>query len=331
MKVTNNQGNFDFEIKDINPKTVKKIAAIVIALVAIVIIGSQSFYSVKEQEAAVLLTFGNAETVSEPGLHFKIPFVQQVEKVDTTIQSFAIGYDIDTNAAIEEESLMITSDYNFINVDFYVEYQVSDPVKALYASEDPQAILKNMAQSCIRTVIGQSAVDSVLTTGKSEIQASIKEMLTSSLDKRDLGIYLVNISMQDAEPPTTAVMEAFKAVETAKQGKETALNNANKYKNEKIPAAEASVDQILKEAEATKQQRIKEAEGQVARFNSMYEEYIKFPDITKQRMFYETMEELLPSLEVIIDDGKGSIQKLMPLGSFSDTIISNNGGGATNE
>lgn len=331
MKVTNNNGNLDFEIKDINPKTIKKVVIALVAIVVVAILISQSFYSVKEQEAAVLLTFGNAETVSEPGLHFKIPFVQQVEKVDTTIQSFAIGYDIDTNAAIEEESLMITSDYNFINVDFYVEYQVSDPVKALYASADPQGILKNMAQSCIRTVIGQSAVDSVLTTGKGEIQAAIKEMLTARLDERDLGIYLVNISMQDAEPPTAAVMEAFKAVETAKQGKETALNNANKYKNEKIPAAQASVDQILKAAEASKQERIKEAEGQVARFNAMYEEYIKFPDITRQRMFYETMEELLPSLEVIIDNGNGTTQKLLPLGTFSNTVISNKEGEGTNE
>lgn len=329
MKVTNNQGNFDFELGDINPKTVKKVVLTVVAIILIAIAGSQSFYSVKEQEAAVLITFGNAETVSEPGLHFKIPFIQQVEKVDTTIQSFAIGYDIDTNTSIEEESLMITSDYNFINVDFYVEYQVSDPVKALYASEDPQAILKNMAQSCVRTVIGQSAVDSVLTTGKSEIQAQIKEMLTARLEERDLGIYLVNILMQDAEPPTTAVMEAFKAVETAKQGKETALNNANKYQNEKIPAAEASVDQILKQAEAEKQERIKEAEGQVARFNAMYAEYIKYPEITKQRMFYEAMEEILPSLEVIIDNGDGSVQKLLPLGTFGDTVIKE--GGTTDE
>lgn len=331
MKVTNNQGNVNIDFGDINPKTIKKIVIGLVAIVIAAILISQSFYSVKEQEAAVLLTFGNAETVSEPGLHFKIPFVQQVEKVDTTIQSFAIGYDLETNKTIEEESLMITSDYNFINVDFYVEYQVSDPVKALYASADPKGILKNMAQSCIRTVIGQSVVDSVLTTGKGEIQAAIKEMLTARLDERDLGIYLVNISMQDAEPPTTAVMEAFKAVETAKQGKETALNNANKYKNEKIPAAQASVDQILKAAEAAKQQRIKEAEGQVARFNAMYDEYIKFPDITKQRMFYETMEELLPSLEVIIDNGNGTTQKLLPLGTFGNTVITNKEGATTNE
>ena len=317
--------NYDFEIKDIDPKMIKKFIIVAIVVIATIVIGSQSFYKVKEQEAAVLITLGNAETVSEPGLHFKIPFVQQVEKVDTTIKSFAIGYDMKTNKTNELESLMITSDYNFINVDFYVEYKVIDPVKALYASSDPEAILKNMAQSCIRTVIGQSEVDKVLTTGKGEIQAQIKEMIMTRLMQNDIGISLVNISMQDAEPPTEAVMGAFKGVETAKQGKETAINNANKYKNEKIPAAEASVDQIIQKAEAEKANRIKEAEGQVARFNAMYAEYVKFPEITKQRMFYEAMEEILPELEVIIDSGDGSVQKLMPLGSFSNTVINEGG------
>jgi membrane protease subunit HflK len=176
--------------------------------------------------------------------------------------------------------------------------------------------LKNIAQSCIRTVIGNSAVDDVLTTGKAEIQAEIKTMIMTELEANPIGISLVNITMQDAEPPTKAVMEAFKAVETAKQGKETALNNANKYKNEKIPAAEAAVDKILQEAEATKQERINEATGQVSRFNAMYAEYIKFPEVTKQRMFYEAMEEILPSLEVIIDSGDGTTQKLLPLSDF---------------
>lgn len=321
--------NYDFEIKDLDPKTVKKFVIIAIVVILAVIIGSQSFYKVKEQESAVLITFGNAETVSEPGLHFKIPFVQQVEKVDTTIKRFSIGYDMATNLSNELESLMITSDYNFINVDFYVEYKVVDPVKALYASSDPEGILKNMAQSCIRTVIGQTEVDKVLTTGKGEIQSQIKEMVMARLMQYDIGISLVNLSMQDAEPPTEAVMGAFKGVETAKQGKETALNNANKYKNEKIPAAQASVDQIIQKAEAEKANRIKEAEGQVARFNSMYAEYIKFPEITKQRMFYEAMEEILPSLEVIIDNGDGNVQKLLPLGTFSNTIV--NEGGKDNE
>ena len=319
----------EFDINNISPAQIKKVAIIIISVIAVLILAFNCTYQVKEQEQAVLLTFGNAQPVTESGLHFKIPFVQTVEKVDTTIKGFSIGYNIDTNETIEEESLMITSDYNFVNVDFFVEYQVSDPILALYASEDPVAILKNISQSCIRTVIGSTDVDSVLTTGKSEIQAEIKQMINERLEENELGIYLVNITMQDAEPPTQAVMEAFKAVETAKQGKETAINNANKYKNEKIPAAEAQVDQILQNAEATKQERINEATGQVARFNQMYEEYIKFPEITKQRMFYETMEEILPSLEIIIDSGDGSVQKILPLDSFSTFNISGSGS-ATN-
>lgn len=320
------QNNFD--INDITPAQIKKIAIIVVTVIVGLLLAFSCTYQVKEQEQAVLLTFGNAKTVSESGLHFKIPFIQSVEKVDTTIKGFAIGYDLDTGEAIEDEALMITSDYNFVNVDFFVEYQVSDPILTLYASENPVEILKNISQSCIRTVIGSSNVDSVLTTGKSEIQAEITEMINERLEENDLGIYLVNITMQDAEPPTQQVMEAFKAVETAKQGKETAINNANKYKNEKLPAAEAQVDQILQSAEAQKQERINEATGQVARFNEMYAEYVKFPEVTKQRMFYETMEELLPSMEIIIDDGSGSVQKILPLDSFSNVTVN---GGTVNE
>lgn len=323
--------NVNFDINNISPEQMKKIIGIVVGIIVVLVIAFNSAYQVKEQEQAVLLTFGDAKTVSTSGLHFKIPFVQTVEKVDTTIKGFSIGYDMDSNQSIEDESLMITSDYNFVNVDFFVEYQVSDPILALYASQDPVEILKNISQSCIRTVIGSSDVDSVLTTGKSEIQASIKQMINDRLEENNLGIFLVNITMQDAEPPTKEVMEAFKAVETAKQGKETAINNANKYKNEKIPAAEAQVDKILQGAEATKQERINEANGQVARFNKMYQEYIKFPVVTKQRMFYETMEEIIPSLEVIIDDGSGSVQKILPLDKFSEMNFNTAEGGNQNE
>ena len=301
---------------DKQTKAVLKVMGFAVLAIAVLIVLFSSFYTIKEQEQAVVTTFGVPNTVSEPGLHMKIPFVQKVEKVNTTIKGFAIGYDESTGMSREDESLMITSDYNFVNVDFYVEYKVSDPVKALYASEEPVKILKNVAQSCIRSTVGQYPVDSVITTGKNEIQAEIKERIITELTTRDIGIQLVNITIQDAEPPTTEVMEAFKAVETAKQGKETAINNANKYRNEKLPNAEAQIDKILKEAEATKEARINEAEGQASRFNALYEEYIKYPLITKQRMYYETMEELLPDLKLIIDSSDGSIEKWLPLDSL---------------
>ncbi len=300
----------------LSKRIVKGVLGGIIALFVLITI-LNSFYTIKEQEQAVVTTFGQPQAVTAAGLHLKIPFIQKVEKVNTTIKGFAIGYNETTNQTVEDESLMITSDYNFVNVDFYVEYKVSDPIKAVYASDEPEFILKNIALSCIRSQIGLYDVDSVITTGKNEIQASIKERIMERLEEHDIGLQLVNITIQDAEPPTEEVLEAFKEVETAKQGKETAINNAEKYRNEELPAAEAQVDQILKEAEATKQARINEATGQVARFEATYAEYIKYPLITKQRMFYETMEELLPDMTVIIDNTESGVQKILPLESFT--------------
>jgi len=296
----------------------KSFGFIALIIVLIVLIFN-STYTIKEQEQAVLITLGQASSVTDSGLHFKIPFIQSVKKVNTTIQGFSIGYDMNTNESYEAESLMITSDYNFVNVDFFVEYRYSDPVKAVYASRNPAEILRNISQSCIRTVIGSYPVDDVLTTGKNEIQAAIKERVIAELDKQDIGVQLVNITIQDSEPPTTEIMEAFKAVETAKQGKETALNNANKYRNEQIPSATAEADRIIKDAEAKKTERINEATAQVARFNAMYEEYVKFPEVTRKRMFYETMEEILPDLKVIIESPSGTTQTIYPLDSFITT------------
>ncbi len=316
-----------------NPSGIKigKFAKYVVILVIVVILGFDSYFTINEQEAAVVTTFGIASSVTDSGLHFKIPFIQKVTKVDTTIKGFAIGYDSASNTSIEDESLMITSDFNFVNVDFFVEYKVIDPVKALYASENPEGILKTIAQSSIRAEIGSYPVDSVITTGKNEIQTNIREKIATHLENHDIGIQLINITIQDAEPPTDEVKEAFMNVESAKQGAETAINNANKYRNEQIPAAEAAVDQILKEANSEKEARINEAEGQVARFNALYEEYKKYPLITKQRMFYEAMEELLPDLTVIIDNSDTGVQKVLPLDSFVESVEAsgnkNNNGG----
>lgn len=303
--------------KNPSGKKAGKAVGIAAAVLIVLLLAFNSTYEIKEQEQAVLITLGRATAVTDPGLHFKIPFIQRVRKVNTTIQGFSIGYNTDDNSVDEDESLMITSDFNFIDVDFYVEYRYSDPVKALYASRDPLKILRNISQSCIRNVIGSYPVDDVLTTGKNEIQAAIRDMILAQLEKQDIGIQLVNITIQDSEPPTAEVMEAFKAVETAKQGKETALNNANKYRNEQLPSAQARADGIIKEAEARKTERINEATAQVARFSAMYEEYIKNPIVTKQRMFYEAMEEVLPNLKVIIESPEGDMQTIYPIEPFT--------------
>lgn len=301
----------------INKRKISATFKIIIAVFILCLLAANSYYTIQEEEQAVVCTFGEPQAVTTPGLHFKIPFIQTVTKVNTTIKGFTIGYTMEAeNMSAVDDAMMITSDYNFINVDFYAAYRVTDPVKALYASEDPVEILKNIAQNCIRTTIGSYTVDSVLTTGKNEIQANITQMILEKLETYDIGIQLINITIQDAEPPTEEVSDAFKEVETAKQGKETALNNANKYRNEQIPNAEAKSDEILQNAEAAKQERINEANGQVARFNSMYQEYVKYPEVTKKRMFYEAMEDVLPDIKVIIESADGTTSTVLPLDSF---------------
>ena len=151
------------------------------------------------------------------------------------------------------------------------------------------------------------------------------------LDQEDLGIQLVNITIQDAEPPTAEVIDAFKNVENAKQGKETSINKANQKRNEDIPAARAKVDETLKTANAKAEERVNEAKGQVARLNELYSEYKKYPLITKQRMFFETMEDILPDMKVIITKSDGSTQTMLPLESFANIEMNTTDGGNDEE
>lgn len=302
-----------------NPGTGKKVAKIFLGIFVgffVLIAVLSSFYTVGETESVVITTFGKATLVDEKGLHFKIPFVQKATKVDTTVRGIEIGYGEDSDGntySVEHESIMITSDYNFIDCDFYISYQVTDPIKYLYNSDQPDLIVKNIAMSSIRSTVSAFTVDNAITTGKAQIQSNVKTMIISELEDQDIGITLVDASIQDVEPPTDDVIEAFTAVETAKQGKESAVNEANAYRNAQLPAAEAEADKIIQNAEAEKTARINEATGQAARFNKEYDEYVNYPLITKQRMFLETMSDVLPSLQVIIDQGNGEVMKYYPI------------------
>ena len=294
---------------------VKRLVVGILLVIFIIICLIGSWYTLDEDEYGVVKTFGQVSVVENPGLNFKVPLFQRVKKVDKSSKQFAVGYDIETDESIYNESFMITSDYNFVNVDFYFEYYINDPIAYMYASENPETIVKNLAQSYIRDTVGTHTVDEVLTTGKSEIQSTIKELLITRLEKENIGIQITNAVIQDAEVPTTEVAYAFKNVEDAKQGMDTAINDAKADQNTRIPQANAKADKIVKDAQAEKEALIAEAEGQVARFNSLYDEYIKFPLITKERMFYETLEEVLPHMDVYITDGKTT--SILPLESFT--------------
>jgi len=231
----------------------KKILVGVVLGIFVAVAALNTVYTLEEDEYAVIKTFGSVVVEETPGIKFKMPFVQRVAKVTKASKQFSVGYDIDTDESIHKESFMITSDYNFVNVDFYFEYQITDPVKYFYASEEPEVIVKNLAQSYIRDTVGSREVDEVLTTGKYEIQTEVRTQLQNRLDKEDIGIQITNAVIQDAEVPTAEVAAAFKNVEDAKQGMETAINNANADANTRIPQANAQADKIKKDAQAKKE------------------------------------------------------------------------------
>ena len=308
------------------PDMKKLMTTIIIAALAIAIgmAAMTCFYTVDDKQQAVVTTVGRVTDVTDAGVHFKLPFgIQNVDKVDVNVyQKIELGYS--SEGYIDAtESAMITGDYNIVNVDFFVEYKISDPVAYLYSSNDPEMILKNLIQSQVRNVVGSSAVDSVLTDGKENIQMQVKDLVAQILTEYEIGLTLVDVKIQDAEPPTAEVIEAFKAVETAKQKAETVVNDAKAYQNAQLPLAQAEADKLIQNAEYLKQKRINEAHEQVAMFTAMYTEYEKNPEITRSRMYYEAIQEILPDVKLYVNTAAGgdNVQMLLPL----ESLVTNGG------
>ena len=315
----NNQSSNGPSIDGKKLKTIIITAAVVLALL---ICSATCFYTVDDKQQAVVTTFGKITDITDAGVHFKLPFgIQQVHKVDVNVYQHielgysSSGYGYTTTAS---ESTMITGDYNIVNVDFFVEYKISDPERYLFSSDNPEQILRNLIQSQIRNVVGSTSVDAVLTDGKESIQMQVRELVSQILEEYNIGLTLVDVKIQDSEPPTQEVIEAFKAVETAKQRAETVVNDAKAYQNARLPDAQAQADKLIQNAEYLKQARINEAIEQVAMFEAMYEQYALNPEITRSRMYYEAIAQILPGVRLYINTaGSGSdVQMLLPLESI---------------
>jgi len=322
-----NNGTYRWTPDDAKGKPVnwKKIGLGIVAGVAalfLLIAVFTCFYTVDDKQQAVVTTFGKVTDITDAGLHFKLPFgIQKVQKVDVNVyQKIELGYSTESEGQYnvkESESTMITGDYNIVNVDFFVEYKISNPEQYLYSSNNPEMILRNLIQSQVRNVVGSTSVDAVLTDGKESIQMQVKDLVTQILGEYDIGLTLVDVRIQDSEPPTQDVIEAFKAVETAKQQAETVVNDAKAYQNAQLPDAQAKADKLLQNAEYLRQKRINEATQQVAMFNAMYKEYAQNPEITRSRMYYEAISEILPGVKLYVNTGEGSgVDMLLPLESL---------------
>ena len=300
-------------------QNVKKLAIIIPILVIAVFLFLfvNPVYTVGEQEQAVVTTFGRVTSVQDAGAHFKIPLVQAVKKVPTYVtQKMYIGYNYDSSGSMyvnEDESRIMTGDDNIVLMDYFLEYKVSDPVAYLYNSDSPTAILKGIAQACARNYVGSSLVDDILTSGKEQAQAAIRESIRESLDEYDIGIQILDVKIQDVEPPNETVAAAFKAVEDAKQKRETIITQANTYSEEKIPAAQSEADKLIQEANANYEARIALAKGEAARFQAIYQEYVKYPEVTRSRMYLEMIEELLPEMNIYVNTTNGGSTTLIPI------------------
>ena len=309
-------------------KKIGRIVVIAVVIVALLIGAGTCFYTIDDKQQGVVTTFGKVTDVTDAGVHFMLPFgIQQVHKVDVNVyQKIELGYDTSNNGGYSmktSESTMITGDYNIVNVDFFVEYKISDPVQYLFSSNEPELILRNLIQSQVRNVVGSSTVDAVLTDGKENIQMQVKDLVIQILEEYDIGLTLVDVKIQDSEPPTQDVIEAFKAVETAKQQAETVVNDAKAYQNAQLPDAQAQADKLIQNAQYLKQKRINEAAQQVAMFEAMYAEYAQNPAITRSRMYYEAISEILPGVKLYINTSSGAdgdVQMLLPL----ETIVGGN-------
>ena len=268
-------------------------------------------YIVGPDEVGVVQTFGKHTRITQSGLNYHLPFpIESVQTPKVTeVKRVEIGFRSTGNnqyRTIEKESLMLTGDENIVDAELIVQYKIKDPVAYTFNFVKPEQTVREAAEATLRTIIGRHKIDEALTAGKFMIQEESKFLLQSILDKYETGIFVVAVQLQDVSPPKQ-VIAAFKDVASAKEDKNRMINQAEGYRNNVIPKARGEAQAMIREAEGFRVARIARAEGDVAKFNAMLVEYKKGKDVTRKRMYLETMEEILPNIEkYIVPDGNGS-------------------------
>ncbi|MEX1030172.1 MAG: FtsH protease activity modulator HflK [Paenibacillaceae bacterium] len=301
---------------ELPPGLIRKIIIGVIILV-VILFGFSMFYTVEEGQRGAIMTFGKFTDETESGLHFKMPYpIQQVKILDANItQRMHIGYREANGGttAVPEESMMITGDENIVSADAVVEWKIANIEKYLFNIDQPEVFLRNAAIASIRTVMGSNKLDYAITEGKTKIQGDVRAKLVELMAKYDTGITIIDLKFQDIEPPEGEVQQAFRDVTNAREEKNTKINNANKYKNDRLPKARGEAQALLEQAEAQKKSRILNATGDVAQFNAIYNEYVKNPSVTERRLILETLEKVLPNAQIFITDSAGDTVKYLPI------------------
>lgn len=300
--------------------SLKKIYLFVGLAFLIPIIGILAFttwYTVDESEQAVILTFGKVEEgLTDPGLHTKLPWpIQSVKKLSKETFSLQFGYE-ESGGEIKEfpdETKMITGDENIVLADLVVQWKITDPGKYLFNSDNPKEILYDSTSASVRSIIGSSKIDDALTSGKAEIEAEVRDLLSSLIEKYDIGISVLAVKLQDVELPNDKVRKAFTDVTDARETMNTKINEAKKYRNKLINETAGEKDALVSRATGDKAARIERARGDIAVFDKLYGEYRNNPEITRQRLVLETIDQVLPNTEIYIMNDDGNTLKYFPI------------------
>lgn len=281
----------------------------------------KSFYTVEPDEEAVVLRFGRHLETNGSGLHFKVPFVDDVIKVQTQrVLQEEFGFRT-SNASgtrtryssdnFDDESIMLTGDLNVADVEWVVQYRISDPFKYLFKAKERTKNIRDVSESIMRRVVGDRSVTEVLTTGRVEIEIEAKKLIQEVLDKYDMGVRLDAVALQDVNPPES-VKRSFNEVNEAKQEQEQLINQAEKTYNSVIPKAKGAAEKLIAEAEGYSNALVNRSLGDAEKFEAILKEYKKAPSITKKRIYIETMEEVFSRFDdMTIVDPK--IKGLLPV------------------
>jgi membrane protease subunit HflK len=315
-------------LKGMNIKKKRKyITTALVALVVIIAAGS-TFYSVGTQSVGVIQRFGEYIRTTTPGLHMKMPFgIESVTKVPITrilTQEFGFRTEkpgvrtIRSKQSLLNESLMLTGDLNVVVAEWIVQYKIKDPKDYLFNVNRVEETIRDVSESAMRQVIGDRSVDGVITIERMEIGDEAGLKMQEILDSYGAGIQIVTVKLQDVTPPDQ-VKPAFNAVNEAKQEFETLINQARKEYNTIIPKASGEAEKTIKEAEGYAINRINRAEGDAARFVSIWQKYSQAKDVTRRRLYMETMAKVLPQVErkYIVDDKESGILRILPLDEIS--------------
>ena len=288
-------------------------------------------YKIEPEEQGVILRFGALHRITDPGLNYHLPApieqvikvpVTRVERVEVGTRT-ALGRTTNTSAhKVPEESLMLTGDENIVDIDFEVQWKVRDPAKFLFNVRDPEMTVKSVSESAMREVVGRTPIASALTEGRGSIELEAKKIIQHVLDSYNMGIDVVRLQMREVQPPN-AVIDAFRDVQTSRADRERARNEAETYRNDIIPRARGDAEKILQDAEAYQQQVVARAEGEAGRFTSVYEKYKLSKDVTRRRMYLETMEDLLKGMSKLIIDRKasGGVVPYLPLNELKPKAV----------